>query len=64
MERQRQPGADRLRDSGDGPPGADSLNQHRREFDDSLQQTDQAFDTINSLHAQDYLQQNLQTGGQ
>ena len=64
MERERHFGNDRLRDSGDGPPDSDSLNQQRQEIDASLQAADRAFDAINNIHAQEYLQQNMQTGGQ
>ena len=64
MERQRHQSDDRQRLAGDGPPDGDSLNQQRQEIDELLQATDSTFDTINSLHAQNYLHQNLQTGGQ
>ena len=64
MQRERIQPDDRQRTSGDGPPDGDSLNQQRQEIDELLQATDSAFDTINSLHAQNYLHQNLQTGGQ
>ena len=49
---------------GGGPSGADNLNQERDEVDALMQASDRTFDAINSLHAQDYLNQNLQTGGQ
>ena len=64
MQRERIQPDDRQRTSGDGPPDGETLKQHRQENDELLQATDSAFDTINSLHAQNYLHQNLQTGGQ
>ena len=53
MERERHSGNDRLRDSSDGPPDGDSLNQQRPEHDASLQAADRAFDAINNIHAQE-----------
>ncbi len=63
MERQRPQDHDRVRNAG-GPPEGDSLERHRNEIDDLLRASDRAFDAINNLHAQEYLHQNMQTGGQ
>jgi|CXWL01.1.fsa_nt_gi hypothetical protein len=63
MERERFPER-RQRFSADGPPSGDSLNQQRAEVDGLLRASDHVFDSINNLHAQTYLEQNLQTGGQ
>ena len=64
MERQRSFDPGRLRMSADGPPDGDSLDQQREEIDGLLRASDHVFDSINNLHAQQYLEQNLQTGGQ
>ena len=64
MQRERHLEDERRRSGNDGPPGADGLNQERDEVDGLMQTSDRMFDSINSLHAQDYLNQNLQTGGQ
>ena len=64
MQRERQFQNDRTRLGGDSGPAGDGLNQQRDEVDGLLQASDRTFDAINSLHAQDYLNQNLQTGGQ
>ena len=64
MERQRPFEHDRFRFSDGGPPSGDGLTQHRSEVDRLLQASDHVFDSINNLHAQNYLHQNLQTGGQ
>jgi hypothetical protein len=64
MERQRRFEHDRFGNSGDGPPGGDGLDQQRGEIDGLLRAADRVFDSINNLHAQQYLEQNLQTGGQ
>ena len=64
MQRERTYENDRQRTSDDGPLAGDNLDQQRSEVDQLLQAADQVFDSINNLHAQQYLEQNLQTGGQ
>jgi hypothetical protein len=64
MEHQRQFDRDRFRRPGDQSPEGDDLNQARREIDDMLEQAERVFDSIGYLDAQDYLQQNMQSGGQ
>lgn len=64
MERRRRFDADRVRPSNDGPPSGNSLDQQRDEIDGLLQASDRVFDSISNLHAHQYLEQNLQTGGQ
>lgn len=64
MERQRSHENDRLRVLSDDPSGDDNLDQHREEVDALLRASDQVFDSIDNLHAGQYLEQNLQTGGQ
>ena len=64
MERQHRFEDDRFLTSGDGPPSGDSLDQQRGEIDGLLRASDLVFDSINNLQAQQYLEQNLQTGGQ
>ena len=64
MQRERRSFPDRLRRSGDGPPGSNDFDQQRQEIDGLLQASDRMFDSIDNLQAQQYLQQNLQTGGQ
>ncbi len=65
MPNERFPKSDRQRTSADGPPnGDDHLDAERAEVDHLLRTTDRVFDSINSIHAQTYLTQNLQTGGQ
>ncbi len=68
MERFRQTERDRLRTPGDDSAGDgvpdNSLDEHRQEIDALLRTSDHVFDAINNAHAQQYLQQNLQTGGQ
>ena len=64
MERERRVDDHHLRMSDDGPSGSDNLDQQRAEVDALLRASDRVFDTINNLHAQQYLEQNLQTGGQ
>ena len=64
MERERFFDRDRHQPSGGGPPQDDNLDQHRAEIDGLLRASDHVFDSINNLHAQQYLEQNLQTGGQ
>ena len=64
MERERSLENDRRRTSVDGPSGDDNLDQQRAEIDGFLRASDHVFDSINNLHAQQYLEQNLQTGGQ
>ena len=64
MERERSLENDRRRVLSDGPSGDDNLEQHRAEVDALLRASDHVFDSIDNLHAQQYLEQNLQTGGQ
>ncbi len=65
MERERSFENDQPRVSVESPSDSgDSLDQHRVEIEDLLRTSDQVFDSINNLHAQQYLEQNLQTGGQ
>jgi len=64
MERERISELDQRRTLSDGPLGNDDLDQQRVEVDALLRASDQVFDSINNLHAQQYLEQNLQTGGQ
>ena len=64
MQHERQIQNERTRLGGDGPPDGDGLNQQRDEVDGLMQASDRTFDSINSLHAQNYLNQNLQTGGE
>ena len=64
MERERFFEHGRRRTSADGPPSSDNLDQQRAEIDGLLRASDHVFDSINNLHAQQYLEQNLQTGGQ
>jgi len=45
-------------------PNEEPLDQQRREIDELLQAADHVFDSMNSLQAHQYLEQNLQTGGQ
>ena len=63
MERERSFENDRHPTSPDDPGGG-NLEQLRSEVDGLLRASDHVFDSINNLHAQDYLVQNLQTGGQ
>jgi|CXWL01.1.fsa_nt_gi hypothetical protein len=64
MERERFSQHDRSQTSGGGPTGDDGLDQLRGEVDELLRASDNLFDSINNLHAQQYLEQNIQTGGQ
>jgi hypothetical protein len=64
MQRQRSFNDDRPRTTADGSSDGDCLEQQRAEVDELLRATDQVFDSINNLQAQQYLEQNLQTGGQ
>ena len=64
MERERFSQHDRSRTSGSGPAGDGGLDQLRGEVDELLRASDDVFDSINNLHAQQYLEQNIQTGGQ
>ncbi len=64
MERERNFEHDRLRTSDDGSASGGRLEQDRVEIDELLRASDHVFDAINNLHAQQYLEQNLQTGGQ
>ena len=64
MERQRSLENDRRRTSADDPSDADDLDQQRADVDELLRASDHMFDSINNLQAQQYLEQNLQTGGQ
>lgn len=64
MQRERHVQNDRTQLGADGPPAADGLDRQRDEVDGLMQASDRTFDSINSLHAQDYLNQNLQTGGE
>ena len=64
MERERSFENDRRPTSADHPSGDDDLDQQRDEIDDLLRASDHVFDSINNLNAQQYLEQNLQTGGQ
>lgn len=64
MERERSFENHRRRAPGDAPSDGDDLDQQRAEIEGLLRASDHVFDSISSLHAQQYLQQNLQTGGQ
>jgi len=64
MERERRFEHERSGGSGNGSPGGDGLDQQRGEINDLLRAADRAFDAIDNLHAQQYLEQNMQTGGQ
>lgn len=64
MERERSAVNDRRQASTDGPSRNDNLVQHRVEVDALLRASDHVFDSIDNMHAQQYLEQNLQTGGQ
>ncbi len=64
MERERPFDHDRFRMSGDGLPSGGNLDRHREEVDSLLRASDSMFDVINNLDAQQYLQQNRQSGGQ
>ena len=64
MRRERTSDDDRFQNSDDRPAGGDGLDRQRAEVDGLLQSADEVFDSINNLHAQQYLQQNVQTGGQ
>jgi hypothetical protein len=63
MERERF-SQDRHRTSGGSPSHDNGLDQLRGEIDGLLRASDHVFDAINNLHAQQYLEQNVQTGGQ
>ena len=64
MERQRQFEHDRRRDSGETMPDAGSLDERRGEMNELMRAADRVFDAMNGLNAQQYLEQNMQTGGQ
>jgi hypothetical protein len=57
-------GQPRLRNLDEAFPSGDSLDQQRCDVDDLLQAADHIFDSMNGLQAHQYLEQNLQTGGQ
>ena len=62
MERERPLENDRSRNPGDGPSSDDSFNETRSEIEGLFETADQMFDAIDN--PQQYLEQNLQTGGQ
>ena len=62
MEREHAFENDRRRTLDDGPSGGGNLAQERIEIDGLLRATDRVFDSIKN--PQQYLHQNLQTGGQ
>ncbi len=64
MERRRQFDPRCVRPVTGGPPGGESIDDQRREIDRLLRASDQVFDSINHVEAHQYLEQNLQTGGQ
>ena len=64
MERERHLERDTLHNTGDGQTTRGHLDALRDELDELLEASDQALDSIHFLQAQQYLQQNLQTGGQ
>lgn len=64
MEHQRRFEQHRSLDPGGNPPQGSHLDQQRSEIDDLLRAADHVFDSINNQQAQQYLSQNLQTGGE
>lgn len=52
------------RRNGGGNGGDGNLNELRNEVDGLLNAADHIFDSINNIQAQQYLEQNLQTGGE
>ena len=63
MQRQRLPERDYSQPSNEKPEGSE-LEQVRAEFADIFEHVDQVMDSIGHLDAQEYLEQNRQTGGQ
>jgi len=64
MERQIRPHASQARPAHNSLPPSGSLDQQRSEVEDLLRASDRAFDAINHIQAHQYLEQNLQAGGQ
>jgi hypothetical protein len=64
MERQRSSDSDRIRTTDPGAPGDDNLDQERAEIDGLLRASDHMFDSIDFIQSHQYLEQNLQSGGQ
>lgn len=54
----------RTRGGGGNGGSNDHLNEVRSEVDGLYNAADHIFDSINNIQAQEYLEQNLQTGGQ
>lgn len=63
MERQR-PFTNGQRQANSNPHPSARLDQRRGEVNAMLLAADQLLDSLNNLNAQQYLEQNLQTGGQ
>ena len=64
MERQDRLEHNRLQTPDESLPDTGRLDQQRGEIDELLRAADHVFDSLNGLTAQQYLEQNLQSGGQ
>jgi hypothetical protein len=64
MHRERSLEDDRVLIADDSPTHGDNLDQQRVEIEQQLQSVDHIVDSINNIYAQQYLEQNLQPGGQ
>ena len=64
MERQRSFDGDRTRTSDNGAPSGDSLDRERADVDNLLLASDRMFDAIDFIQSHQYLEQNVQEGGQ
>jgi hypothetical protein len=64
MQNERSIEIDRSKDSLPHLHNRDNLDQQRADVDELLRASDEVLDAITNLQAQEYLEQNLQTGGQ
>jgi hypothetical protein len=64
MERERHFDNERFRLPGDDLPNEDSLNRHRAAIDRLHRMSDRHFDAYDAIQSHQYLEQNLQSGGQ
>jgi hypothetical protein len=64
MERERHSDHERFRMPGDDLPSDDNLNRHRAAIDRLHRMSDRAFDALDAIQSHQYLEQNVQVGGQ